>query len=484
LNVKSNKNLFKDHGKYDQIFRRLTIRRSNIPQPYYIHIPSVTFIEYISSIGGLISLWFGFSFWTSIDKFIESLVIKTEFISKIIKNIFKKLLLSITLFLFIYQTIELLMAYQTNSIITKIEIHNKKQLPQLSICVPIVYDKNSEKFAFKLKSNEVFDHFYYYRNSFSSSFLQNLFQILPQDKDSIVCKIVSDMSFESCDYISRPLISQRFKIYEKKTSDLNISIHSLRCFTYFSQPYLNQTYLMLENSKIDIIIRFMARASLSSALIIFNAFKDEIEIKANRYVSSPLTIYDCTVWLHKTIQKLVPTIYQNCKSYSYGRNNCVKDCILSKINNQLSCIPINISFNFNEFDSKYRLCNKFGNYYSLDQNFKQSCEQFCEINCIQEYVSFSEKCRKTPQIEEYSTVDIVVKNEPQIIYINEYAMKFEDLIYYLGGLAGLYFGISVIHLLAFLQKLTQILIYSKIKKIITTENNETLFNKREKYENK
>jgi hypothetical protein len=44
-------------------------------------------------------------------------------------------------------------------------------------------------------------------------------------------------------------------------------------------------------------------------------------------------------------------------------------------------------------------------------------------------VSFSEKCRKTPQIEEYSTVDIVVKNEPQIICINEYAMKFEDFIY-------------------------------------------------------
>ncbi len=68
---------------------------------------------------------------------------------------------------------------------------------------------------------------------------------------------------------------------------------------------------MLENSKIDIIIRFMAKAFLSSAQIIFNAFK------------------------------LVPTTYQNCKSYSYGRNNCVKDCILSKINNQLSCITVN-----------------------------------------------------------------------------------------------------------------------------------------------
>jgi hypothetical protein len=186
---------------------------------------------------------------------------------------------------------------------------------------------------------------------------------------------------------------------------------------------------MLENSKIDIIIRFMAKAFLSSAQIIFNAFKDEIEFKSNHYASSPLTIYYCTVWLHKTVQKLVPTTYQNCKSYSYGGNICVKDCILSKINNNLSFIPINISLYFNEFDSKYRFCNIFSDCYSLVQNFKQSCEQFCETNCIQEYMSFSEKCRKTPQIEEYSTVDIVVKNEPQIICINEYAMKFEDLIY-------------------------------------------------------
>jgi hypothetical protein len=44
----------------------LMISHSNIPEPYYIHIPLITFIEYISCIGGLISLWFGLSLWTSV----------------------------------------------------------------------------------------------------------------------------------------------------------------------------------------------------------------------------------------------------------------------------------------------------------------------------------------------------------------------------------------------------------------------------------
>jgi hypothetical protein len=44
----------------------------------------------------------------------------------------------------------------------------------------------------------------------------------------------------------------------------------------------------------------------------------------------------------------------------------------------------------------------------------------------------------------------------------EKRLKFEDLIYYLGGLSGLYFGISTTHVFVFLQKLTKYLIYSKI----------------------
>ncbi len=70
-----------------------------------------------------------------------------------------------------------------------------------------------------------------------------------------------DKSFESCDYTSRPLISQRFKIYEKNISHLNITIHGSRCFTY-----------------IDIIIRFMARAFLSSAQIIMCRVRSQFTI--------------------------------------------------------------------------------------------------------------------------------------------------------------------------------------------------------------
>ncbi len=69
------------------------ISHSNIPEPYYIDIPLITFIEYISSIGGLISLWFGLSLWTSV-------YFSIDLVFKKFKKSLKIILFLITLFLY------------------------------------------------------------------------------------------------------------------------------------------------------------------------------------------------------------------------------------------------------------------------------------------------------------------------------------------------------------------------------------------------
>jgi hypothetical protein len=81
------------------------------------------------------------------------------------------------------------------------------------------------------------------------------------------------------------------------------------------------------------------------------------------------------------------------------------------------------------------------------------------MSCIQEYTSFVEKCITTTQnksrIEKFRENVLIIKNEPQVTYINEFAMKFEDLFYYLRGLAGLYFGISALNFFVSLFNLTK-----------------------------
>jgi hypothetical protein len=87
------------------------ITHSNIPEPYYTHIPLIIFIEYLSSIGGLISLWFGLSFWTLLDNTIELMFFKINRLIRNFKKVLKKNLFLITLFLYIYHSIELLIIY-------------------------------------------------------------------------------------------------------------------------------------------------------------------------------------------------------------------------------------------------------------------------------------------------------------------------------------------------------------------------------------
>ena len=44
----------------------ITINRKRSPQISYIHLPSMSFVEFISDIGGAMGLWFGFSILASI----------------------------------------------------------------------------------------------------------------------------------------------------------------------------------------------------------------------------------------------------------------------------------------------------------------------------------------------------------------------------------------------------------------------------------
>jgi hypothetical protein len=108
----------------------------------------------------------------------------------------------------------------------------------------------------------------------------------------------------------------------------------------------------------------------------------------------------------------------------------------------------------------------------------KQCNEFCEMSCIQEYTNFVEKCKLSAQltssIRNFSKVKIILKNEPQITYINDYAMKFEDFIYNLGGLAEFYFGISVLQLFVILRNLINhifILFVTKVKLIFIALKN-------------
>jgi hypothetical protein len=170
---------------------------------------------------------------------------------------------------------------------------------------------------------------------------------------------------------------------------------------------------------------------VSYAVLYYNAFREQISLKP--ILHKKINEFDCSVTIQKTVQKLVSTLEKKCKFYENGRYYCYKECIFKKFLNAYSCLPINTPLYMNEYDSQnYRLCFESRNNISLNMDYTKQCNKFCEMSCIQEYTSFVEKCEITAQltssIKKFSKVKIILKNEPQITYINDYAMKLEDFI--------------------------------------------------------
>jgi hypothetical protein len=113
---------------------------------FYIHLPKMDFIQYLSSFGGLISLWFGYSVYQ-----ISIMIFETKFVDKFlticarywptIGRIFKKFIVLIILVLMSYQVFEVIYSYYNFETIFKSEISQKIYLPKIRIYKYLDYNE-------------------------------------------------------------------------------------------------------------------------------------------------------------------------------------------------------------------------------------------------------------------------------------------------------------------------------------------------------
>ncbi len=181
LNSKCRKNCYNEYNRivaekiFDNSRKWIQIFLTKVEEKelLYIHLPKMDFIQYLSSIGGLISFWFGYSFYN-----IASILLSKLFNSSCMRyNIYKlnchfqrlekffvKVFLIIFFCLLSYQIFEQIVKYTKYETIYKTKIHQQMNLPNIVISNRLrsrnieglikIYPELGEEFCPNLRSNK------------------------------------------------------------------------------------------------------------------------------------------------------------------------------------------------------------------------------------------------------------------------------------------------------------------------------------------
>src|SRR5882672_1780119 len=128
--------------------------------------------------------------------------------------------------------------------------------------------------------------------------------------------------------------------------------------------------------------------------------------------------------------------------------NCFSDCIEKQYNKSFECLPnpyINEEFILmNASQTQYRICD-----HNMNTNFteysaiKKYCKEKCVKNCDQKYYSL-ELEDNTYSAQNDSKIRIEFKRSQEFHYNSDNKYSFVDFISNIGGMIGLWFGMSFI----------------------------------------
>jgi hypothetical protein len=417
------------------------ISAKNLPIHEYSAIPKYSFILYMTSIGGLLSLWLGIS---ALDLrsvveisigMLKNITMKVvwiffvneyfhkfgSFILKIIDylNFFKKFYLKkftiiLSLICFIYQFIELTLQFtefKTTISVEFIDAKNISYFPAYSLCTYIRLKNDSKRL--KAEFPEMINGFNIQERNISKYLIlaknitfYSLNKCLKDKKENKVCieKNVTIMSFSNlgqCHTLS---------LLRYPNKDLSRFIRDARIFK------INSRYFPVISKIVEQILIHDPRQFPSLT------FTDngEFDFYPTKFKRLPPP-YDSKCF-----------DYENSKSFK-SRGQCINDCVFKKISKNYDCIPRK-SANVLTLYENMTLDSTF----CVDNNFEDFSEDDCSDRCLkpcEEIIFTSYETPSNIPLGEFATEGF--------IYINKIYMTFIYFISSIGGLLGLWNNVSV-----------------------------------------
>jgi hypothetical protein len=325
------------------------------------------------------------------------------------------------------------------------------------------------------------------KQNYGNNSFENEFQALLFEFNSLIdCEIRNEGIYKKCQSIRYPNIyiiipdgKIKAKILhnslKKKYNLLNETLfkefEKVFAHPYIKYPQLSSKYMNNNKNfsekifsldrnywKKNSIIRFSTKfKEVSRMAIYFN--KNVLKLPWN---GNNIFEWNKAYFLAKKSFELLGTPYKSSCSYynsndtifnSFSNEHCVQRCIRyhCHIKFNCSCPPAlsngNNIFNLNEFDHRF---NENVNCNSLDlsillEKYSNFCFELCPNDCIIDDYILTEKYNKEKLYSDQNRSEITIQwddSKPLILNKETPVMTFNEYFCYIGGLFGMWFGIS------------------------------------------
>ncbi len=325
------------------------------------------------------------------------------------------------------------------------------------------------------------------KQNYGNNSFENEFQALLFEFNSLIdCEIRSEGIYKKCQSIRYPNIyivipggTIKAKVLhnslKKKYNLLNETLikefQKFLSYPIIKYPQLSSKYMnnnknfsekifSLDRSywKKNSIIRFSTKFKEVSRMGIFLTFNKNV-LKIQSYWNFE---WNKVYFLIKKSFEFLGTPYKSSCSYydsndtifnSFSNEHCVQRCIRYHCHIKLNCscptalYNSNNIFNLNEFDHRFNEnvnCNSSNLSISL-RKYSNFCTELCPNDCIIDDYIYTEKCNNEKLYSDLNRSEITIHwddSKPLILNKETPVMTFNEYFCYIGGLFGMWFGIS------------------------------------------
>ncbi len=473
-------------------FRVLILNRFRKQEISFTYLPKMNLIEYLCSIGGLISIWFGFSvydlvliFAKEMKKKILLLLVSMKcrfFITAIVK--FKQIITSkvnqifssITIILFsalmLIQIIAIIRNYLDFEVVTRFDVQQMKLIPNVLLFLDLrpknlnklyeIYPQMKQEIGkIKLKPPKGQESYAKLINTtiIAKKYRKYSMQLLIDNRLNDFHRIVETNNFiKSC----------QIKVFDDLELK-NCTQGELGIDNTFSNLIMIKRFdfSKLDKNKVEEIIFQLDSSQSHDFALLYLTLSQPISLSSVLFTpNAKTTAFFSTFLTNKLRSNEIKCISEeNQKDFSEDYFDfCKYDCFADKVNQLCGCFPLHqveFFFNKNFLKNNYKFCENCSA--SLDNSkvssIKNQCKKICKPKCNS--LNFDTKIKVLKHVSNKTTFEIVPTKTPRIAYIETLKTDFDRLIYNCGGILGLWFGITpikLVDLMDYIPKIYRILI--------------------------
>jgi hypothetical protein len=446
------------------------------------YLPKMNLIQYLCSIGGLISMWFGFSVYDLVliftkeskkkillllvsmkYRFFITVIVKfKEIITSKVNHIFSSIIIIIFSALMLIQTIGLIRSYFDFEVITRFDVQQIKLIPNVDILFRPMPNLNKLYEIYPQMKQEIDEI------NENKLFAKQLKYLKVAQKYLVHLLIDNRLNdFHSISQANNIIKSCQIKIFDEI---------QLKNFTpgEFGIEHMNLELITLsrlfdfskldDKNKVEKITLQLNLSPYEMFAIFYLTLTQTIPKSFVFIASNAKTTASFTTFVTKKLRsnEIECISEENQKDFSEDYFKfCRYDCVVDKLNQLCGCVPVyDVPFYFSKsfLKNNYKFCESCE---SLDNSTAFSignqCKKICKPKCNS--LNFDTKVEVSKHVSNKTILEIIPTKTPRIAYIETLKTDLNRLIYNCGGILGLWFGLTptkVVDLIEYMPKIYRI----------------------------